>query len=86
MGFKEENAVLQFDPLLQALQLMQFVESPSLEGFNSPNVALGDIVVALAVLGNHWTLKGLSQLKQFHGLWWGKEAGAKLGSSGWGKG
>lgn len=57
VGFREENAALQFEPLLQALQLMQFVESPPLEGFNSPDVAPGDIVVALAVLGDHLTLK-----------------------------
>lgn len=62
VGFRQENAVFQFDLLLWALTLMQFVESPSLEGFNSPDVALGDIMVALR---NCAALKGLSQLKQF---------------------
>lgn len=37
------------------------------------DVALGDIVVALAVLGSSQALKGLSQLKQFRDLWQGKE-------------
>lgn len=45
------------------------------------DVALGDIVVALAVLGSSQALKGLSQLKQFRVA----GEGAKLGSSGWGK-